>query len=58
MGVINMPDYKKMYLALFKATEDAINILEAAQLECEEMYISAEEPEITILPAENKKERE
>lgn len=58
VGVINMPDYKKMYLTLFKATEDAINILEAAQLECEERYVSAQEPEITVLPAENEKERE
>lgn len=47
-----------MYLTLFKATEDAINILEAAQLECEERYVSAQEPEITVLPAENEKERE
>ena len=53
-----MPDYKKMYLTLFNATEEAINILEAAQLECEELYISDEGPEITLLPTENKKERE
>lgn len=53
-----MPDYKKMYLTLFKATEDAINILEAAQLECAELYVSAQEPEITVLPVENEKERE
>lgn len=58
VGVINMPDYKKMYLTLFKATENAINILEAAQLECEELYVSAQEPEITVLPVENEKERE
>lgn len=53
-----MPDYKKMYLTLFKATEDALKILEDAQLECEELFISAEEPEITLLPTENRKERE
>ena len=42
-----MVDYKKMYLTLFNATEDAINALEnvrqsliQAQRECEEMYIS------------------
>lgn len=58
MGVINMPDYKKMYLTLFKAAEDALNILETAQLECEELYVSAQEPEITVLPAKNETERE
>ena len=42
-----MVDYKKMYLTLFNATEDAINTMEnarqaliQAQRECEEMYIS------------------
>ena len=51
-----MVDYKKMYLTLFNATEDAINTMEnvrqaliQAQRECEELYISApeldEEPE-------------
>ena len=43
-----MADYKKMYLTLFNATEDAINTMEnvtqaliQAQRECEELYISA-----------------
>ena len=43
-----MVDYKKMYLTLFNATEDAINTMEnvtqaliQAQRECEELYISA-----------------
>jgi len=51
-----MADYKKMYLTMFSAMEDAINALEnvrqsliQAQRECEELYISAseqdEEPE-------------
>ncbi len=45
-----MADYKKMYLTMFNATEDAINALESvrqaliqAQRECEELYISASE---------------
>ena len=45
-----MVDYKKMYLTLFNATEDAINALEnvrqsliQAQRDCEELYISASE---------------
>ncbi len=47
-----MPDYKKMYLTLFKASEDAINTLIAAQRECEEIYLSSPEAEITILKNE------
>ena len=45
-----MVDYKKMYLTMFNATEDAINALEnvrqaliQAQQDCEELYISAPE---------------
>ena len=45
-----MVDYKKMYLTMFNATEDAINTMENvrqslinAQRECEELYISAPE---------------
>ena len=60
-----MVDYKKMYLTLFNATEDAINTMESviqsliqAQRECEELYISASEQdeesesgELTVLSA-------
>ena len=42
-----MVDYKKMYLTMFNATEDAINTMEnvrqaliQAQRECEVLYIS------------------
>ena len=49
-----MPDYKKMYLALFKASEEAIELLAAAQRECEELYISAPETDIRTLPTEQK----
>lgn len=44
-----MPDYKEMYLTMVRASEKAINILIAAQRECEELYLSSPEPEITIL---------
>ncbi len=44
-----MPDYKEMYLTLFRATEKARRILEDAQLECEELYLSAPETKITLL---------
>ena len=47
-----MVDYKKMYLTLFNATEDAINTMEnarqaliQAQRECEELYVSADQDE-------------
>ena len=60
-----MVDYKKMYLTMFNATEDAINALEnvrqaliQAQRECEELYVSApaqdeesESGELTVLSA-------
>jgi len=40
-----MPDYKEMYLKLFRATESAISCLIAAQQECEELYIRSSEAE-------------
>ena len=59
-----MVDYKKMYLTLFNATEDAINAVEnvrpaliQAQRECEELYVSADQDEesesgeLTVLSA-------
>ncbi len=47
-----MPDYKKMYLTMFRASEEAVNLLIEAQRECEEMYVSAPETEIVALEAE------
>ena len=40
-----MPDYQELYHKLFRATKDAINRLIQAQQECEELYISENEPE-------------
>lgn len=51
-----MPDYKEMYLKLFRATETAINSLIAAQQECEELYINAPEPELSVLTFEKPEE--
>ena len=45
-----MPDYKEMYLTLFRATEKAINQLIAAQQACEELYLQEEPPALIILP--------
>lgn len=55
-----MPNYKKMYLKLFRASEQAISTLTQAQRECEEMYISQPEPDLKVLSisAENKKSME
>jgi len=41
---------------MFRASAQAVNILVAAQQECEEHYISLPEPELTVvaLPTENK----
>jgi len=52
-----MMDYKKMYLKMLKASEQAVDILIAAQQECEELYISSPETELTVitLQTENKK---
>ena len=46
-----MPDYKEMYLHLFRASEEAINRLIAAQRACENRYVEASEPEgrVTVL---------
>ena len=53
-----MPDYKEMYLHLFRETERAKSILIDAQRQCEEIYINSPEPEITLLPKPEKEEDE
>ena len=47
-----MANYKEMYLKMMRASEEALRILIQAQQECEEMYLSAPEPEIIIIPKE------
>ena len=42
-----MPNYKEMYLTLFRATENAINCLISAQRACEEMYVGSEENDLS-----------
>jgi len=41
-----MPDYKEMYLKLFRASEETANLLIVVQRECEELYVSAPEPKL------------
>ena len=38
-----MPDYKNMYRKLFNAVTEAIEILQKAQTDAEEMYINSTE---------------
>jgi len=42
--VLETADYKAMYLKMMNAAEEAIEILIKAQRECEELYMSADEP--------------
>ena len=49
-SVIKMPDYKEMYLILMRATEKAIRTLIEAQQQCEELYLDAEDTNLTVLP--------
>ncbi len=51
--VIDMPDYKELYLNMMRATEKAIRILIQAQKECEELYLSMPEPELIALDPQN-----
>lgn len=44
-----MPDYREMYLKMFRASEEAINILITVQRECEEHYVDHPEPELTVI---------
>lgn len=43
-----MPDFKAMYVRLFQSQTKAIRILQEAQQATEEMYISAELPDIKL----------
>lgn len=45
--VMEMPDYKEMYLTMVRETEKAIRILIDVQKRCEEMAISSEDAPIT-----------
>jgi len=44
-----MPDYKEMYLKMFRASEKALNIIITARQECEELYIDNSLPELKIV---------
>ena len=44
-----MPDYAQMYVHLFRATTKAIELLQAAQQETEELYLAADKPPIQLV---------
>ena len=50
-----MPDYKEMYLKMFRAAERAENILIKAQRECENMYIEEPTQVVALHPKESEK---
>ncbi|MFT8890055.1 MAG: hypothetical protein ABF904_14800 [Ethanoligenens sp.] len=43
-----MADYQEMYRKLFQATTKAIDILQKAQQETEELYIASDQPELHL----------
>jgi len=51
-----MADYKRMYTKLLNTVTDTIRTLQSAQVETEEMFLSQEEPNITVLEQPDKKE--
>ena len=53
-----MPVYKEMYLKLFRTSEAAVNNLIAAQQECEQLYLSASEPELKVITLQEQSSRE
>lgn len=48
-----MPDYKAMYIKLFQSQTKAIQLLQSAQQETEEMYIASQPTDIKVLFPEN-----
>ena len=50
-----MPDYREMYIKMARAAAEAVDILIAAQQECEEMYIHAPEPMMKLIKPEKEK---
>lgn len=43
-----MPDYREMYLALFRATEQAVDTLIQAQQKCEELYVEQGQVDLKV----------
>lgn len=52
-----MADYKKMYYTLFNAVTDAVENLQQAQRQAEEMFVSDTENQIRLLLCDGKNPR-
>lgn len=50
-----MENYKQMFRTLFQAVEQTIDILIAAQQECEELYVSSAEHQLNVIPLPEEK---
>ena len=48
-----MPNYQEMYATLFRRVTTAINELQEAQQQTEEMYVSSEPPDVRVFSKEN-----
>ena len=53
-----VPDYQKMYFALFNAITDTIDVLQKVQQATEEIYISEPDPIIKIIPSSDSRKNE
>ena len=47
-----MADYQEMYRVLFRGVTQAVAILQKAQRQAEEIYLSSHPPELYVLPEE------
>lgn len=47
-GRVAAPDYKELYLEMFRASEAAIRLLEQAQAKAEEAYLAAAPPPLAL----------
>ena len=54
-GELVMPDYKEMYLKLFNSITNAIEILQQAQIETEEIYITSDDENNVVKIINNEK---
>lgn len=53
-----MADYREMYRKLFQATTNAIDILQKAQQETEEPYMTSDQPELHFMKEEEPSQKD
>ena len=53
-----MPNYKKLYLSLFRDVSKTIEQLQEAQQRAEELYITSDEPDIKLIEKRPPADRE